>query len=74
MTRYKTNEVAELVRASLRYRTMTEAVGHLPRPEPMYRRLYDILNDKTETVTLGVFDQIALAFDHPEWLHILEPV
>lgn len=74
MERYRTAEVAELLCDFFRHRSIESVAWQAAKPEALKRRLYDILHGKTETVTLGVVDEIFVACGHTEWLQLLSPI
>lgn len=74
MTKFRTSDCATLIRDYLMSRPTSYLSNQADSPEAMARRLHDILHGKTETVSLGVMDKVAMAAGHPEWLWLLEPV
>jgi hypothetical protein len=69
--KFRSSEVAELLGEYLRYRELRDVA---PTDSTLYRRIYDIMHGKTQTVSLSVFDQLCVATGHLEWLQIIEPI
>jgi hypothetical protein len=61
--------VAELLREWMRYNKVYQL-----QDQAAVRRIHDIINGKTQIVTLQAFDRICMAVDHQEWMELISPI
>lgn len=64
--------LAQLLREHLKYRTLEYVAASAPKPEAFKRRVFDIVNGKSKTVSLRVADEISIVCGRPDWLAYLE--
>lgn len=65
---YSAYEMKEILIEHFLYRTIEREAQSAVNPEAFKRRVYDILHDKVDRISLRVADEIATACGHPEWI------